>query len=332
MPGLHLHHTAERELAMPINLNEAQEYREIGAMMPDGAFVWIKGHIQRDQQNAYSMPGFPPEDNGVFRKGREGDTYYTSWEFTVVYGPHTGSKLFQNMTIAGGQVDDKGQSKAGNISKSFYRGWVESAYGVLPSDNSAQAQAVRNIPSLSALQEIPFAVKVGIQAGEPRPANAGGGVYPDRNFIQKIILPDDPIWARMKAGEIVPPEPSGTRPARSASGPVAAGGTEAAPLWQREAAGAAAAPVAAPAPAQSQLPQPGPAAMPAPATAPVAAPAPAAVPQAAVAAAWGGQPQPGPAAPAPVANGAAGPQPAPAAAPVAGAPAGGPAWLNNQGG
>jgi hypothetical protein len=330
MPGLHLHHTAERELAMPINLNEAQEYREMGAMMPDGAFVWIKGHIRHDQQQAYSLPGFPPEDNGIFKKGRENDTYYTDWEFTVVFGPHTGSKLFQNMTIAGGQMDDKGQSKAGNITKSFYRGWVESAYGILPTDQSAQAQAARNIPSLSALQEIPFAVKVGIQAGEPRPASAGGGVYPDRNFIQKIVLPDDPIWARMKAGEIVPPEPSGTRPARGGgSGPAAAGSTEGAPLWQQQAATAAAAPVAAPAPAQAALPQPGPAAVagPMPATAPVAAPAPIATPApaAAVAAAWGGQPQPGPV------NGAAGPVAAPAAAPAA-PPTGGPAWLSNQGG
>jgi hypothetical protein len=329
MPGLHLHHTAERELAMPINLNEAQEYREMGAMLPDGAYVWIKGHIRRDANNAYSVPGFPPEDNGIFKKGRESDTYYTDWEFTVVFGPHTGSKIFQNMTIAGGQMDDKGQSKAGNISKSFYRGWVESAYGVLPSDQSEQAKAVRNIPSLSALQEIPFAVKVGVQAGDPRPANLGGGVYPDRNFIQKIVLPDDPIWARMKAGEIVPPEPAGTRPARgSGSGPAAAGGTEAAPLWQQQAAGAAAAAAPAPAPVQPTLPQPGPAVAPAPAMATVAAPAPAAQ----VAAAWGGQPVPGPTAPQPVALNGAGGQPQPAAAPVAGAPAGGPAWLQNQGG
>ena len=318
---------------MPINLNEAQEYREMGAMMPDGAFVWIKGKIRTDQNNAYSMPGFPPEDNGIFKKGREGDTYYTDWEFTVIFGPHTGSKLYQNMTIAGGQMDDKGQSKAGNITKSFYRGWVESAYGIQPSDQSAQAQAARNIPSISCLQDVPFAVKVGVQAGEPRPANQGGGMYPDRNYIHKIILPDDPIWARMKAGEIVPPEPMGTRQARTTGGPAPAGGAQAAPLWQQQAAAAAAAPVAAPAPAaapvQQQLPQPGPAAAPAgpaPAMAPVAAPAPAAV-----AAAWSGQPQPGPAAPAPVANGAAGPQPAPAAAPVVGAPAGGPAWLQTQG-
>lgn len=327
---------------MPINLNEAQEYREIGAMMPDGAFVWIKGHIRRDPQNAYSLPGFPPEDNGIFKKGRENDTYYTDWVFTVVFGPHTGSQLFQNMTIAGGQVDDKGQSKAGNITKSFYRGWVESAYGVLPSDQSAQAQTVRNIPSLTALQEVPFAVKVGVQAGDPRPANLGGGVYPDRNYIIKIILPDDPIWSRMKAGEIVPPEPAGTKGARTGgTGPAAAAGAESAPLWQQQAATATAAPAAAPAPVQQQpLPQPGPAAVavagPQPAIAPVAAPAPASIaapapapasPAAAVAAVWGGQAQPAP-------NGAAGPAlaPAPAAAPAVGAPAGGPAWLHNQGG
>lgn len=320
---------------MPINLNEAQEYREMGAMMPDGAYVWIKGHIRRDQKEAYSLPGFPPEDNGIFKKGRENDTYYTDWEFTVVFGPHTGSKLFQNMTIAGGQMDDKGQSKAGNITKSFYRGWVESAYGVLPSDQSEQAKAVRNIPSLTALQDIPFAVKVGVQAGEPRPAAQGGGVYPDRNFIQKIVLPDDPIWPRMKAGEIVPPEPSGTRPARAAGGgATGGGGTAEVPMWQQQAAAAAAAPVAAPAPVavQAQLPQPGPTVMPAgpqPAMAPVAAPQPTMAAAPAVAAAWAGQPVPGPAAPAPVANGVAGPvaAPAPAAAPGA---VGGPAWLQQQ--
>lgn len=304
---------------MPINLNEAPEYREMGAQIPDGSFVWVSGVIRRDDKNTYNMPGFPPEDNGIFKKGREGDTYYTDWEFTVTHGPHTGSKIWQNMTLAGGQMDDKGQSKAGNITKSFYRGMVESAFGILPSDMSEQAKSYRNIPSITALVNVAFAVKTGVQAGEANP-NKPGEYYPDRTTIQKIILPDDPHYARMKAGEQIPPEPSGTRPARSGggAGPAPAGGG-AQPLWQQQAAE-----TAAPAPVQQALPQPGPATM--PAAAPVAAPAPAA----AVAAAWGGQP----AAAGPVANGQAGPVaagPQPAAAPAAAGGQPGPAWLANQG-
>lgn len=304
---------------MPINLNEAAEYREMGSMIPDGTYCWVSGKIRRDQKEPYSLPGFDPADNGIFKKGNsENGTYFTDWEFTVTFGPHTGSKIWQNLTITGGMVDDKGQSRAGNITKSFYRGMVESAFSIMPSDKSQQAMNYRNIPSLVSLENIPFAVKIGIEAGGSNPR---GGSYPDKNYIFKIILPDDPEYAALKAGQVIPPAPMGIKPARGGTGPAAAGATGDQPLWQQQ---ANAGPQPAPAPAQQQLPV---AAM--PAAVPVAQPQPA--PQTA-AQAWAA-PVAGPAI-----NGQAGPvmaqpgsQPAAVAAPVAGPAAGeGPAWLHNQ--
>ena len=283
---------------MPINLNEAQEYREIGAMIPDGTFCWVSGKIRPGQ---VSLPGFDQADFGLFKQSKGSDVIYMDWEFTVVHGPHNGSKIWQNLSIAGGTLDDRGQSKAGNITKSFLRAVVESAFGISPKDQSPQAAAYRNIPNVRALEGVTFAIRVGVQEGEAR---EGGGNYPERNTIAKVILPDDPQYADMRAGKEVPPSPSGPRAARgsaTAAGPAPAPGQSA--LWQADAAATAAhaAPAAAPVGAWGG-PQPGPAPAPAPAAAPAGA--------------WG--------------NGAAGPVggPQPGPAPAGAAPAGGPAWLS----
>lgn len=297
---------------MALNLNEAAEYTEFGAMIADGTFCWVAGKIRPGQ---VSLPGFDQADFGLFKQSKGSDVVYADWEFTVTYGPHLGAKIWQNTSIAGGQLDDKGQSKAGNITKTFLRAIVESAFGINPKDQTPQAQAYRNIPSVRSLEGVQFAIRVGIQEGEEK---QGGGRYPDRNTIAKVILPDDPQYADMKAGKEIPPQPSGPRPARSGA---AASGAAPAPaqntLWQTDAAGNQQTP--APAPASPPAPQPQ-------AAPPQGGPAPG---PGGPAAAWTG----GPAAPGPANGAAGGPQPAgpgpqgPQGGPGA-APANGPAWLN----
>lgn len=286
---------------MPMNLNEAPEYREVGAMIPDGTFCWVNGKVRPGN---VSIPNFDPMDAGLFKQSTSSDVVYADWEFTVVHGPHAGSKIWQNLSMAGGEMDDKGQSKAGNISKAFYRGMIESAFGIDPKATDPQSQAYRNVPGVKALESVTFAVRTGVELGGDDPK---GGKYPDKTIIAKIILPGDPQYAALRAGQEVAPAPTGPRAARgqrsAASGTVAPGQS---PLWQTDAG--AHAPQAAPAPAPAAAPASPAQAWTGQAPAPQAAPAPAG--------AWPG------------ANGAAAPASAPAGGPApGGAPASGPEWL-----
>ena len=48
-------------------------------------------------------------------------------EFTVIEGPYARRKFWQNFTVAGGKLDEKGQSKGWNIAKSTFRAMIDSA-------------------------------------------------------------------------------------------------------------------------------------------------------------------------------------------------------------
>lgn len=338
------------------NFNDAPEYREAGQLLPDGEHVWVQGVIKPGN---VSLPGFnAPEDQGLFTQAKGSDLVYLTWEFKVISPPYEGAMIFTNMMMHGGQVDDKGQSKSGNISKGFIRGMIESAFGIHPKDETATAQQYRQIPYLRVLESLKFPVRLGIDEGQVNPEN--GTKFPDRNYIAKIILSDDEEYAPMRAGHPVAPKPRGVRPARNRGGAAAGGGAgqQGGMLWQNEAAAIAgtrtAAPAPAPAPAYAQpapayqpapfQPAPAPAApAPAPAYPAPAAPAPAPYaapppPSAAPAAITAPPPAPPPVYPPPPPVAAAAPvtpaqawvappaQGAPAAAPIA--PAGeGPSWL-----
>ena len=55
-------------------------------------------------------------------------------------GPYARRKFWQNFTVAGGKVDEKGQSKGWNIAKSAFRAMIDSALGLNPKDESAAAK------------------------------------------------------------------------------------------------------------------------------------------------------------------------------------------------
>ena len=71
-------------------------------------------------------------------------------EFTVVEGPYARRKFWQNFTVAGGKLDEKGQSKGWNISKSTFRAMVDSALGLDPKDESPAAKAEARHPGAEA--------------------------------------------------------------------------------------------------------------------------------------------------------------------------------------
>ena len=84
-------------------------------------------------------------------------------EFTVTAGPHIRRKFWQNFTVAGGKVDEHGESIGWKISKGVFRAMIDSAFGLDPRDMSDATRQRRILPGLAALSGITFAAKLRIE-------------------------------------------------------------------------------------------------------------------------------------------------------------------------
>lgn len=217
---------------MTYDMNDAELPRG-SDLLPDGSFVKAmmqirkggldgQGDIDRELLKATKTPG--------------SDVRMLDCEFTVV----------------GGKVDEHGVSIGWKIFKGTFRAMIDSALGLDPQDISEAAKAKRILRGLADLHGITFAAKVRIEpASDPR--------YSDSNRLDRVVLPGEPEYARVMAGEPVPAAPSTTRAARPAAvaTPPAWGGQSAATpaaaprQWERPAATnpAQAAPQPAPPPA-----------------------------------------------------------------------------------
>lgn len=230
------------------DFNTAPEQREPGVVVPDGTFARLKMHMK---PGGYSKPGEHPQDNNLFKLNAETGSVSIETEYMIIGGRHNGVKVYQWHTIDGGSRDDAGNSIAGNITKGFYRAVCESRYGVPPSDMSPQAMAYRSPPAYSMLEGIEFFARLGIEAGGSR--RDGQGNYPDKNFIAHVIVPGEPEYAPLVAGQELEPKPSGIRQPRTSTAAASAPGTGEGNLW----GGGGPAP-AAPPPAQAWTQQPPP--------------------------------------------------------------------------
>ena len=224
------------------DLNDAQpQMAPMGELIPDGAFAKVKMTIRPGGVN-----GSTPADAGVLKASQSSDAKMLDCEFTVMAGPYVRRKFWQNFTVAGGKLDDKGQSKGWNISKSAFRAMVDSALGLDPKDESPAAKQKRVIQGLKQLDGIIFAARIMV---EP----ASDVKYKDQNKLANVVLPGEPQYAAVMRGEAVQPEPVNAKPRKSQDAPAGQS-----PGW---ASGPASAPPAAPAAGvpwanQSQAPNP----------------------------------------------------------------------------
>ena len=282
------------------DLNDAEPQR--GGLI-DPCFAKVVGVLRPG-----GVDGPAPTDRGLLKASKSGtDVLMLDWEFTVAEGPHARRKFWQTMVVAGGEVDEKGQSKGWNITKSQLRAMVDSALGLNPKDESEGARQRRMLRGLADLNGIGFVARIGVKKDKD-------GKYPDQNILAHVVTPDEKEWQMVMSGQEVPV--GGVAPAKTQGwGHPAWGGAPAAgPAAPAQQWGAP--PPAAPSPVAA--PQPG---WPAQATVAPQAPAPGWPPAATA---------PAPAAPMPQPAGwppAAAPA-VPAAAPAAPGAMPGPAWLN----
>ncbi|MBF0326908.1 MAG: hypothetical protein HQL42_17805 [Alphaproteobacteria bacterium] len=206
---------------MSYDFNDAQAQRmPSGELIPDGTFANIRMTIRPGGIN-----GSVPMDAGLLKAAAESDAKMLDCEFTVVEGPFVRRKFWQNFTVAGGKLDDKGQSIAWNISKASFRAMVDSALGLSPKDMSDAAKAKRVLQGLKQLDGITFVARIMVEPpSDPR--------YHDQNRLANVVLPDEPQYALVMKGETVEPEPINAKPRK----PATAVAGQNAPAWATDTA------------------------------------------------------------------------------------------------
>lgn len=238
-------------------------------IIPDGTFAKITMIFKPG-----TIDGASPADARLLKPSNSpgSDVQQIDAEFTVAEGLYARRKFWQFFTVIGGKVDEQGVSIGWKITKSTFRSMIDSALGLDPQDMSEGAKSKRLLVGLSQMSGITFIGKIRIEPSDnPR--------YPDRNRLDRVVLPNEPEWQKVMNGEHVPPAPS-SRP-RAAAKPEtekpawgqghAAAAAVAKPAWGGAlGASAPAQPAAAPAPAPTPqaAPAPAPASTPAPAAKP----------------------------------------------------------------
>jgi hypothetical protein len=242
---------------MSYDLNDAQpQMAPIGELIPDGTFAKVRLTVRPG-----GVDGATPMDAKLLKASQSSDAKMLDCEFTILEGPHARRKFWQSFTVAGGKLDEKGQSIGWKISKSTFRAMVDSALGLDPRDESPDAKAKRVLPGLKHLDGIVFAARIMVEpAANPQ--------YRDQNRIANVVLPDEQQHAAIMRGETVPPEPVNAPPRKAASAP-APGWQAPTPAWGAKPQAPSAAPAWG---AQAPAPQQPPAQQPPAAQQPAAAP------------------------------------------------------------
>lgn len=192
------------------DFNDADSYQGFGTM-PANTLAKLKMVFRPGD-----CQGPNPAEGNILTQSKSSDVKMLDCEFTVMSGPFAKRKMWQNLTVSGGKLDDKGISMGWNISKSMLRSMLDSAWGLDPADMSDVAKQKRRFNGFLEISGIEFAARIDIQKGS---ANPSGGTYSDRNVIGAILTVKDPQYAAVMSGQAVAAvdaAPAGAAPAAGA--------------------------------------------------------------------------------------------------------------------
>jgi len=178
-------------------------------LIPAGTVADVLMHIR---------PGGAGED-GLLTRSKDGDCEMLSIEYTVVSGPYSRRKFFENQIIDGVR---QGHRDMAQHCYGVRKRILESARNITKGDKSPQALAAYQA-DLKDFDGLTFVAKIGVEKGKPR---AGGGNFDDKNIIAVVITPDmegyhpivqaPPFNGGGASGKAGPPAPSGA-PSESSS-------------------------------------------------------------------------------------------------------------------
>jgi len=213
---------------MTFDMNDAGP-QKTGELIPDGTFAKLTMLIHPG-----GVDGDEEVDRGLLKRSATpgSDVLMLDCEFTVAGGPHVRRKFWQTMTVKGGKVDENGASIGANITKSTLRAMIESALGLDPEDVSEDARAKRVVRGFADFSGFTFVGKIAVET-QSNPA------YPERNRLDRVVLPNEPEWRKVMDGEPVPPRPTRRKAANAPAAPAWGGSktppARSAPAWTQDA-------------------------------------------------------------------------------------------------
>jgi hypothetical protein len=149
-----------------IDLNDAEPQRE-GGLIPEGTIALAVMSIR---------PGGFGEDGFVARSKSSGNDMLDV-EFTVLEGKYERRKVWKYMSLAGDGAP---------VTRSQLRAALESAFKILPSDDSPAAQEGRRATTYGAFDGLSVCIKIGIEKGKDG--------YADKNTLRGFVTPDRPDY------------------------------------------------------------------------------------------------------------------------------------------
>lgn len=149
-------------------------------------------------------------------------------EYVVTAGSYAKRKVWAWIGIAGAPGNE-GHVKMVDITKSFLRGALESAYGIMPEDASPEARAARSISGWDELDGLEFLARFRVEKGSDYTDDRTGEVKQgkDKNTLV-AVTPDDPDYGPFKPAKHKPKGASRVSNG-GAKQPAAAGGAR--PDW-----------------------------------------------------------------------------------------------------
>lgn len=195
------------------DFNSADEQTSF-EVMPKGTLVKVRMTIKPgafdDLNNGWA--------GGYATRNNDSGAVYLSCEFVILAGEFARRKVWSMI----GLYSDKNSNNWGNMGRSFIRGILNSARGIMPKDESPAAQNARRINGLADLDGIEFVASLGM--GEDKNGDP-------KNEIQLAITPDHKEYAAIMGAvanvsapttAAAPPASSNYQPSAPVSAPAAA--------------------------------------------------------------------------------------------------------------
>jgi len=117
-----------------------------------------------------------------FKASQSSKAKWMELEFTVIGGDHDRRKFWDRIFVDGDKLGNSGIPQAKEIGLSTLRTIIESAFNIVPTDVSPEAQARRQIQGVNDLNGMEICAKVGIKKGT--------NGYSDQNKLTVAMTPN----------------------------------------------------------------------------------------------------------------------------------------------
>ena len=117
-----------------------------------------------------------------FKKSATSAAKWMELEFTIIGGEHDKRKFWDKIFVDGDKMSPNGIPVTKEIGLSTLRMIIESAFNIVPTDTSAEAQARRQISGVNDLNGMEICAKVGIDKGT--------NGYADKNKLTAAMTPN----------------------------------------------------------------------------------------------------------------------------------------------